>query len=126
MIGQSVGKRQNGLIPAPPVRKYRSDEIVDHMRDHTLMRSKDFRIDKSMNIENNKVRVRFTHTAKGLVTSDGLAPTHFTIAGNDKTFHPATAVIDGNTVLVHSQQVAKPVAVRFAWSDTAIPILVNS
>ena len=81
---------------------------------------------ESMTIENNKVRIRFTHTAKGLATSDGLAPTHFTIAGDDGTFHPATAVIEGNTVLVHAKQVASPVAVRFAWTDTAIPNLVNS
>ncbi len=81
---------------------------------------------ESMTIEGNKIRIRFTHTAKGLTTNDGLAPTHFSVAGTDKTFHPATAIIEGNTVLVYSEQVGKPVAVRFAWSDTAIPNLVNS
>jgi len=81
---------------------------------------------ESMAVEDNKVRIRFKHTADGLTTNDGQAPTHFTIAGEDKLFHPATAVIEGNTVLVHSKDVDKPVAARFAWSDTAIPNLVNS
>ena len=81
---------------------------------------------ESMAVEDNKVRIRFSHTAKGLATRDGLAPTHFTIAGKDNLFHPATAVIEGKTVLVQSAQVNAPVAVRFAWSDTAIPNLVNS
>jgi len=81
---------------------------------------------ESLTIENDKARIRFAHTTKGLSTSDGRAPTHFTIAGKDKTFYPATAVIDGKTVLVHSKQVTNPVAVRFAWSDTAVPNLVNS
>jgi len=81
---------------------------------------------ESMAIEGNRIRIRFKHTADGLTTNDGQAPTHFTIAGEDKVFHPATAVIEGNTVLAHSKDVDEPVAVRFAWSDTAIPNLVNS
>lgn len=81
---------------------------------------------ESMAVEGNKVRIRFKHTAKGLATSDGLAPTHFTIAGEDYVFQPAAAMIEGNTVLVHSKDVDKPTVVRFAWSDTAIPNLVNS
>ncbi|MDG1895915.1 MAG: sialate O-acetylesterase [Fuerstiella sp.] len=81
---------------------------------------------ESMSIENNRIRIRFSHAAEGLGTSDGLAPTHFTIAGSDRKFHPAVAVIDGKTVWVQADQVAQPVAVRFAWSDTAIPNLVNS
>ncbi len=80
---------------------------------------------KSMTIEEDKIRIQFGNAGKGLATSDGLAPTHFTIGGDDKTFHLAKAVIDGVTVLVSSKRVAKPVAVRFAWSDTAIPNLVN-
>jgi len=74
-----------------------------------------------METKNGKARIRFTHTAQGLTTSDGLAPTHFTIAGNDQTFHPTIAVIKGKTVLVHSNQVAEPVAVRFAWCDQRHP-----
>ena len=81
---------------------------------------------QSMTVENDKIRIRFNHTGKGLSTRDGASPTHFTIAGVDKTFHRAEAVIDGHTVIVHAKQVAHPTVVRFAWSDTAIPNLVNS
>jgi sialate O-acetylesterase len=39
----------------------------------------------------------------------------FAVAGEDKVFYWAEAVIDGNTVLVSSEKVANPVAVRYAW-----------
>ena len=64
-------------------------------------------------------------TGGGLSTRDGKPPSHFTIAGPDKQFHPATAEIDGQTIVVHSGQVSKPIAVRFAWHDTAEPNLCN-
>ena len=41
---------------------------------------------------------------------------YFSIAGNDKRFLWADAVIDGNTVIVSSKKIAKPVAVRYAWA----------
>ena len=58
-------------------------------------------------------------------TRDGKAPTDFTIAGADQKFLPAIAAIDGNAVVVHSDDVKEPVAVRFAWYDTAMPNLCN-
>jgi sialate O-acetylesterase len=42
--------------------------------------------------------------------------TGFTIAGEDKNFVAADAVIDGDTVVVSSTSVAKPVAVRYGWA----------
>jgi sialate O-acetylesterase len=80
---------------------------------------------KSMAVEGDKIRIRFYHADSGLSTKDGKPPTHFTIAGRDMAFHPATATIDGNTVVVMSEKVAEPIAVRFAWSDTAVPNLFN-
>lgn len=77
-----------------------------------------------MSIEGDRIRVYFSHTG-GLTTSDGRPPTHFTIAGPDNIFHPGVAAIDGRTVVVHSDQVPNPVSVRFAFSDTAIPNLIN-
>jgi sialate O-acetylesterase len=41
----------------------------------------------------------------------------FTIAGEDKKFLPATAIIRGNTVVVSSPEVPNPVAVRYAWES---------
>jgi len=80
---------------------------------------------KSMTVEGNKIRVHFKNTGGGLATSDDRPPSHFTIAGPDVVFHPATARIDAGTVLVQSDRVPKPIAVRFAFNDTAIPNLIN-
>ena len=81
---------------------------------------------RSMTIEEAKIRIHFKYTGDGLSTRDGRPPTHFTIAGADKKFYPAQANIDDHTVVVHADQVPRPVAVRFAWTDTAIPNLLNS
>jgi sialate O-acetylesterase len=80
---------------------------------------------KAMNVEGSKVRIRFDHVGGGLVTRDGKAPSDFIIAGEDQKFAPATAVIDGDTVVVSSDQVAKPAAVRYGWRDGAEPNLAN-
>ncbi len=80
---------------------------------------------KGMKVEGNKIRLRFDHVGGGLTSRDGKPLTHFTIAGEDKNFVPAQAEIDGNTIVVSSPQVAKPVAVRFAWHQEAEPNLAN-
>ena len=51
--------------------------------------------------------------------------THFTIAGDDKVFVEAAARIENNTVIVSSEKVVDPAAVRFAFSNMAIPNLCN-
>ena len=80
---------------------------------------------ESMTIEGESVRVRFRHTGSGLTTSNGLPPSHFEVAGADGKYYPAAARIDGHMVVVHSERVAKPIAVRFAFTDTAVVNLLN-
>lgn len=80
---------------------------------------------ESMAVEGNKIRLKFKHLGGGLVTEGGKPLSHFTIAGEDQKFFEATATIDGDTLVVQSDAVAKPVAVRFAWSDTAEPNFFN-
>jgi len=70
---------------------------------------------ESMSIEMDKIRLHFRHVNGGLVARGGKLK-RFAIAGDDKHFVWADAVIDGETVLVSSPEVAKPVAVRYAWS----------
>ncbi len=70
------------------------------------------------------IRVAFAN-ATGLSTSNKQPPQHFLIAGEDKKFVPASATIDGTSVLVSSPRVAKPVAVRYAWDDDAETNLIN-
>jgi len=72
-----------------------------------------------------KARLTFDHVGTGLATSDGQAPSDFEIAGTDKVFHPATAAIDGDEVVVSSDKVAEPKAVRYAFTSQAMPNLIN-
>ena len=80
---------------------------------------------KSMSVEDGKVRIKFDHVGGGLVSRDGKDLTHFQIAGADKKFLPAKAVIDGKDVVVSCDAVKKPVAVRFGFHKTAEPNLMN-
>ena len=80
---------------------------------------------ESHSVEGNKIRIRFQHTGGGLAARDGKPLSHFEIAGADEKFVPATATIDGGALVVSSDQVEKPVAVRFAWTDTSEPNLMN-
>jgi sialate O-acetylesterase len=79
----------------------------------------------SMSVENWKIRINFDYAQCGLKSADGKPLTGFEIAGADKVFHPATAEIDGETVLVSAPDVKKPVAVRFAWTDIDMPNLAG-
>jgi sialate O-acetylesterase len=70
---------------------------------------------ESMNVEGDKIRVKFSHLGGGLVAKGGEPLKWFVIAGADMKFFPADAKIDGDTVVVSSPQVTAPVAVRYAW-----------
>lgn len=72
-------------------------------------------------VEGDKMRIRFTHTGKGLTFRHGEKLQGFVIAGEDKRFVWAEAVIDGETVVVSSPKVAKPAAVRYAYEDARFP-----
>jgi len=69
----------------------------------------------SMTVEGNKVRIKFTHLGGGLVAKGGPLQ-RFAIAGKDQKWFVGDAVIDGDTVMVSSPDVAAPVAVRYAWA----------
>lgn len=71
------------------------------------------------------IKVNFENVGSGLMSRDGRPLTSFEIAGPDLKFVPASAHIDGASVLVSSEQVGEPVAVRFGWSETSQPNLVN-
>jgi len=79
---------------------------------------------RKMKVEDNKIRLFFDYTDGGLVAKDGPL-TEFTIAGSDKNFVDADAVIDGDTVLVSSDKIDLPVAVRFGWSNIPQPNFFN-
>ena len=71
---------------------------------------------QSHKIDGNKVRIGFSHVGEGLVFRGGDRLQGFALAGDDKQYAWADAVIDGNEVVVSSDKIAKPVAIRYAWS----------
>lgn len=77
---------------------------------------------ESVAFEGPKAIVSFTHaeemTARGEITN-------FTIAGNDRVFHTATATIQGSTVEVQSDQVTEPASVRYGWWADPVCNLYN-
>ncbi|ARN56554.1 sialate O-acetylesterase [Sedimentisphaera salicampi] len=81
---------------------------------------------ESMEVENGKAVLSFTHTYGKLKSRNGKPLTHFEMAGKDGHFHKAEAVIDGDEVIVSCGKVSKPEAVRFAWHKTAEPNLENA
>ncbi len=70
---------------------------------------------KAMTVESNKVYISFDHVGGGLINHDGELK-RFEIAGSDGRFVWAKARIDGQRVVVWSDAVSKPVAVRYAWA----------
>jgi sialate O-acetylesterase len=75
--------------------------------------------------EGKALRVRFTSAGARLVAR-GAGVKALEIAGRDRVFHPATAEIDADTLLVSSPEVGEPVAVRYAWSNAPEASLYNS
>jgi sialate O-acetylesterase len=75
---------------------------------------------EEMKIEKDKVLVKFSNAPVGLKCT-GKTPSKFLIAGDDRNFVQATAKIEGSTVVLSSQQVKAPVAVRFCFDDTSMP-----
>ncbi|MEO6317104.1 MAG: sialate O-acetylesterase [Chitinophagaceae bacterium] len=68
-------------------------------------------------VEGNKIIISFTSIGSGLITSDGEDLGEFAIAGADKKFVWAKAIIQGDKILVTSNEVPNPLYVRYAWSD---------
>ncbi len=101
----------------------------------------------SMTVEGDSVRIHFTHADGGLVARElpatyqprSLDPATlplilpspqsqlqgFAICGDDHVWKWADAKIDGDSVVVRSPDVSKPVAVRYAWADNPICNLTN-
>lgn len=75
---------------------------------------------KSMKIVGNKAIISFENVGSGLMTPDKDGVVRgFEIAGSNQVFYSATAQIQGKTVVVSSEKVVSPVAVRFGWIGDA-------
>lgn len=78
----------------------------------------------SADFKNGKAVLRFDHVGKGLEARDGELK-GFATCGEDQKFVWAKAEIVGDTVVVSSPEVAKPVAVRYGWADCPVVNLWN-
>jgi sialate O-acetylesterase len=81
---------------------------------------------RSMRVEGNHIRIGYTGTGSGLLVKDKYGFVRgFEIAGEDGRFVWARATQDGQEMIVFSDQVPHPVAVRYAWSNTPDGNLFN-
>lgn len=75
---------------------------------------------QSMQVEKGKARLTFSNVLTGLKCI-GKTPAKFLIAGENKNFVPATAIMDGKAIVLSSKLVKTPVAVRYCFDNTTMP-----
>ena len=75
---------------------------------------------QSARVEKDKIVISFTNTGGGLITNDGEEPGEFAVAGADKKFVWAKAKIEGDKIVVSSDDVPNPHYVRYAWADNPV------
>ena len=75
-------------------------------------------------VKGNRMVIEFQHV-DGLKTTDGAAPAGFLLAGADKKWLPAKAVIKGKTVELEAEGLASPAFVRYAFDGKPTVNLVN-
>lgn len=73
---------------------------------------------KSMEIKDSSVTVSFDNVENGITAYDKEV-TGFELAGEDKIFYPAKTVVRRKSVVLTSDKVAKPVAIRYLFKDFA-------
>jgi len=72
---------------------------------------------KFMDVEGGRIILHFEHIGGGLTIAGNEKLKGFAVAGEDRRFVWADAEIHGDTVVVSSQRVLNPVAVRYGWAD---------
>jgi sialate O-acetylesterase len=80
---------------------------------------------KSMKAEKGKIVLMFDNADKGLVIKERNKENNFLVAGEDKVFKKAVVNIKGKTLVVSNAEIAKPIAVRYAWSNMEEGTLYN-
>ena len=77
---------------------------------------------ESFAIEGNRIKIKFRNYGKGLVAKDKNGYVKgFEIAGDDGIYYWAKARISNSfSIIVYSDEIEKPIKVRYAWSDNPI------
>jgi sialate O-acetylesterase len=80
---------------------------------------------RSMRVMNDKIILSFKYTNDGLVLKERYGEHHFLIAGEDQVFKKAEVKVQGKKLVLSNPEIKKPVAVRYAWSNTDEGTLFN-
>lgn len=72
---------------------------------------------RSQKIKDGRIHLSFDNVGGGLVSTNGEKLAHFAIAGDDRKFVWGDAEIQGDKVIVSSEEVPDPKYVRYAWAD---------
>lgn len=80
---------------------------------------------KDMTIEGSMVKLTFDHAKNGLTTY-GKELTNFSIAGENRRFVRANAVITHQGITLFAPNISNPVAVRYAFDDFVVGELFNT
>jgi sialate O-acetylesterase len=80
---------------------------------------------KSMKIQKEKISLAFDYAKNGLLFKELNGENNFQIAGKDKIFKKAKVRITGNKLVVFSDEVKNPVAVRYAFTNISEATLFN-
>ena len=101
------------------------EEVGDRLAYLALAKNYGFKIPysgpsyKSHKVEGKRIRVSFDYAKDGL-DSKGHVLKNFEIAAEDGQFYPATAVIDGSSIVVKSDKVQAPKNIRYGWGNIAL------
>ena len=112
----------------PPKKK----EVADRLLYNALHQTYNYKtieyagpVFDAMEIKEGGLNLKFKNAANGVYAYDNLEG--FEIAGSDKLFYPAKAkIVDRKTVLVSSDKVPNPVAVRYGWDNWVVGTLFNT
>lgn len=112
----------------PPKKKEVADRLLYNVLNQTYgYKTIDYAgpVFESMEIMDKGLNLKFKNAKNGLYAYNELES--FEIAGNDKVFYPANAkILDRKTVLVVSDNVPNPVAVRYGWDNWVVGTLFNT
>jgi sialate O-acetylesterase len=112
----------------PPKKKEVADRLLFNALNQTYnYKTIDFAgpVFDAMENKDGGLHLKFKNTYNGIYAYNGLEA--FEIAGSDKVFYPANAkIVDRKAVLVSSDKVPNPVAVRYAWDNWVIGTLYNT
>jgi sialate O-acetylesterase len=108
------------------IHPFKKKEIGDRLSDcalekvyHTIKKESEGPTLIKQTIDKNRILLQFKNATGGIVIK-GPKVSHIAIAGKDKKFFWADVSVFGNTLVVESQHVIDPIAVRYAWADSPV------